>query len=88
MAPQLRSITDAGHHAVRRKQRPWTISPADFFDDLERLRQLFATHVAGDPDGVAIVPSVSYALAMAALNLALHPDDTIVLLGDQYPSNV
>ncbi len=42
MAPQLRRVSEVGIAAVQRKQRPWRIGPADFFDHLERLRGLFA----------------------------------------------
>lgn len=88
MAPQLRVVTEAGVRAVGRKARPWTISPDDFFADLERLRELFAGLVDADADGVAIVPAASHALSMVAANVAGGPDATLVVLADQYPSNV
>ncbi len=88
MAPQLREVTAAGRRAVERKERPWSITPPDFFDDLERLRQLFAALVCADADGVAVVPAVSYALSTVAANLAVRPGDRIVVLAEQYPSNV
>ena len=88
MSPQLREVTAAGVRASERKERPWTISPADFFDDLERLRGLFAGLVGGDADGVAVVPAASYALTTVAANVAAGPNSRIVVLADQYPSNV
>ena len=69
MSPQLRSVTEAGIAAVRGKACPWTMSVSDWFTPTERLRQRFATIIHGDPDGVAIVPSVSYGIALAAANL-------------------
>lgn len=88
MAPQLRAVTDAGLRAVERKQAPWTITPADFFDDLERLRELFSSLLGGDADGVAVVPAASYALTTVAANVTAGPGDRVVILADQYPSNV
>lgn len=88
MSPQLRNVTEAGIAAVRRKERPWNFTPADFFSDLERLRTLFAPLVGGDADGVAVVPAASYALSTAAANVSARAGDRIVVLADQYPSNV
>ncbi len=88
MAPQLHWVTQVGMAAVRRKQRPWEIGPADFFDDLERLRGLFADLICADADGVAVVPAASYAVSTAAANVSAAAGDRIVVLADQYPSNV
>jgi selenocysteine lyase/cysteine desulfurase len=74
--------------AVRRKQRPWEIGPVDFFDDLERLRALFAQLICADADGVAVVPAASYALSTAAANVSASAGDRIIVLADEYPSNV
>jgi len=88
MAPQLDRVTRAGVAAMRRKQRPWQIGPADFFDDLERLRGLFAGLIGADADGVAVVPAASYALSTASANVSAAVGARIIVLADQYPSNV
>lgn len=88
MAPQLHHVTEVGMAALRRKQRPWEILPSDFFDDLERLRQLFARLISADGDGVAVVPAASYALSAAAANVSASAGDRIIVLADQYPSNL
>jgi selenocysteine lyase/cysteine desulfurase len=89
MSPQLRSVTAAGNQAVERKARPWTIrAPDDFFEGPERLRAAFAALIGADADGVAVVPSVSYAMSVAAANLAFGPGRTVVVLEDQFPSNL
>ena len=41
-----------------------------------------------DPDGVAIVPSTSYGLAVAASNTEAAPGDRVVLLAGDFPSGV
>ncbi len=88
MTPQLQRVTEVGMSAVRRKQRPWEIGPADFFEDLERLRQLVAHLIGADADGVAVVPAASYALSTVAANVSASAADRIIVLADQYPSNV
>jgi selenocysteine lyase/cysteine desulfurase len=88
MSPQLRSAREIGERAVSRKSRPWEITPADFFEDAEKARALFARLVGGEPDGVALIPSVSYGIAVAAANVRVEPNESILVLEDQFPSNV
>ena len=87
MSPQLRSVREAGERAVGRKSRPWEITPKDFFEDSETIRGLFARLVGGDADGVAIIPSVSYGISVAAANVAVDGGQRIVVLEEQFPSN-
>jgi len=88
MSPQLRRAREIGEWAVSRKSRPWEITPDDFFEDVEVLRALFARLVGGDADGVAIVPSVSYGISVATANVPVHEGEKIIILEDQFPSNV
>jgi selenocysteine lyase/cysteine desulfurase len=88
MSPQLRRAREIGEWAVSRKSRPWEITPDDFFEDVEVVRALFARLVGGDADGVAIVPSVSYGISVAAANVPVREGEKIVILEDQFPSNV
>src|SRR5689334_5652718 len=88
MGPLSRATTAAGEQAARRKARPWEITAADFFTDVERLRTLFAALVGGDAEGVALMPSASYALATAAANLPVPPGSSVLVLAEQFPSNV
>jgi selenocysteine lyase/cysteine desulfurase len=87
MSPQLRRVTQAGVAAVRAKASPWTLRAGDWFAPTERLRTLFAGIINADPDGVAIVPSVSYGIALAAANVPVAPGQSIVLLDGEFPSN-
>jgi selenocysteine lyase/cysteine desulfurase len=87
MSPQLRSVTQAGVAAVRRKASPWTLRSGDWFAPTEHLRTLFASVINADPDGVAIVPSVSYGVALAAANVPVASGQSIVLLEGEFPSN-
>jgi selenocysteine lyase/cysteine desulfurase len=88
MAPQLRSVTEAGLRAVRTKVSPWTLSGPEWFAASEELRKLAAQVMGTDSDAVALVPAASYGIATAAANLPLSRGQTIVILHQQFPSNV
>jgi selenocysteine lyase/cysteine desulfurase len=88
LSPLMHSVVEAGRRGLERKARPWEIQAKDFWEEPNRARSLFAGLINADADGVAIVPSASYGMATAALNLPLEPGQTIVLLEDQFPSNV
>ena len=88
MSPLPKASRIAGQEGVARKSRPWNITASDFFEGSETARGLFAELVGADAEGVAIVPSASYGIATAAANIPVAPGQTIVLLEDQFPSNV
>jgi selenocysteine lyase/cysteine desulfurase len=88
MSPQLRSAREVGERALARKSRPWEITPDNFFEDSEKARALFARLVGGEADGVALIPSVSYGMAVAAANVEVKPGKNILVLEEQFPSNL
>jgi len=88
MAPQLRSITDAGIDAVRAKVTPWKLSAPEWFSGAEELRNLAASVLEVESDAIALVPGASYGIATAAANVPLSSGQTIVLLHQEFPSNV
>ncbi|MEO6989643.1 MAG: aminotransferase class V-fold PLP-dependent enzyme [Aquihabitans sp.] len=90
MGPVPGSALEAGLMGLARKSRPWTIAPDDFTIPVDQLRAVFARMlgVAGDHDGVAITPSVSYGVSTAAVNLRLEPGQVVVVLDQQFPSDV
>jgi selenocysteine lyase/cysteine desulfurase len=88
MSPLPRPVLEAGRAGLERKTRPWQVRPSDFFDEPERARTLFAALVGGDADGVALVPSVSYAIGTAAAGLGLGAGRRVLVLESQFPSNV
>ena len=87
-APLLHAAANAGRDAIQAKQNPWTISSTDFFSSVEKVRGLFSEIVGCDSGCVAIIPAVSYGIALAAKNLPIEKDQSIVVLHDQFPSNV
>ncbi|MDJ0710954.1 MAG: aminotransferase class V-fold PLP-dependent enzyme [Woeseiaceae bacterium] len=87
MTPQPRAVLEAAVRGAARRARPWTISPPDFFSDVEALRSAFARQIGCTADHVAVVPSAGYGVACAANNLRTTANDIILAMGDQFPSN-
>jgi len=88
MSPQLRSVRAAGEMALGRKAHPWTVRAEDFFTEAEALRALFAGLVGAEAEGVALVPSVSYGMAVAAANLRVEAGQRLLVLAEEFPSNL
>ncbi len=88
MSPLMHSVRAAGERGVQQKCRPWEIFPADFFDDAETARGLFAELINAGSDDISVIPAASYGLSLAAANLSLAPGREILVTGDQFPSNV
>jgi selenocysteine lyase/cysteine desulfurase len=87
LSPQLRSVTEAGSKAVGRKASPWQIQASDWFSDSEDLRALVARVLNTEADGIALIPSVSYGVSIAAANLPVKKGQQILVLDQEYPSN-
>jgi selenocysteine lyase/cysteine desulfurase len=88
MSPQLKSVTAAGLDAVRIKTTPWTLTGANWFSSAEELRTVAGKVLGTGADSVALIPAVSYGMAIAATNLKINAGDSIVLLAQDFPSNV
>jgi selenocysteine lyase/cysteine desulfurase len=88
MSPLMSSAVEAGQAGVARKAQPWKISADDFFTGSEELRSLAARLFNSSPNDVAIIPSASYGLQTAALNLPIELGQKILVLEEQFPSNI
>jgi len=88
MAPQLKTVTEAGLRAVRAKASPWKLTAAEWFSGAETLRTLAARLLQVEAHGIALVPAASYGIAIAAANLPITKSQTIVLIDQEFPSNV
>jgi selenocysteine lyase/cysteine desulfurase len=88
MSPLSHDVVAAVADGAAKKASPWTYKPADFFAVCEAFRGRVARITALPADSIAIVPSVSYGLAIAARNLPLSHGQEIIVLGDQFPSNL
>ena len=88
MGPLPRAVQAAGAQGLALRAEPWHLTADDFFAPAERTRRLCAALVQADPERVAFVTGVSAGLAAVARNLSPRPGQNVVLLGEQFPSNV
>lgn len=89
MGPMPSAAVAAGQESYARKGQPWRYTvQADFFDAPEQLRKQAARLFGASPDDIALVPAASYGLASAARNLAPDAKSEILVLDEQFPSNV
>jgi selenocysteine lyase/cysteine desulfurase len=88
MTPLPRPVREAGERALLRRASPWQIGPEDFFQPAEAARRLIGELIGASPETIAFVPNVANAMAAVAKNLPIRPDREIVVLADQFPSNV
>lgn len=88
--PQLNEARDRLLEGARAKSHPWERLPPSFFDDAETLRGLASRIFGGDVNGYAVIPAASYGLSTAAraLEPQLRPGDSILVIAEEFPSNV
>jgi len=89
MSPLPRIAEEAGVRGIRRKRVPSEIGARDFFRESDEVRRLFARLVGADEaERVAILPSASYGIAVAARNLPIDGGENVVVVHEQFPGNV
>jgi len=86
--PFLKAATEAGGAGIADRLRPWDWDAKATASCLERVRALFAGLIGAGAGDIALQPSASYGLATAAANLPLRAGQEVVVLEDQFPSNV
>ncbi|GJM34122.1 MAG: aminotransferase [Saprospiraceae bacterium] len=89
MSPQMKVVEAAGLEMLRTQNLPHLITTADFFHPVDQLKQAFARLIhTNEWERIALVPSVSYGIGNVANNISLKPKEKIILLHEQFPSNV
>lgn len=88
MSPLMKKVENAGIKGLRKKRKPFHLSPEDFFKEANTVRLLFSELINNDDASrISIIPSVSYAIANVANNLPFDGGQ-ILLASQQFPSNV
>ncbi|MEC7837905.1 MAG: aminotransferase class V-fold PLP-dependent enzyme [Chloroflexota bacterium] len=82
-----KSITK-GSEGFELKSKSWEIHWEDFYDKPENTRKIFSKLINSDSDSVFFTPSASYGFAVFANNFELRNKKTILLLEEEFPSNV
>lgn len=88
MSPLMEDVVRAMEKGMALKQRPWIYTSDQFFTFCENARALAGRIFGGPADNIAIIPSVSYGVQIAANNLPLPTGKTVLALEDQFPSHI
>ena len=89
LSPSFKAVEKAGLDAVLQKSKPYMIPISDFFDPVTELKSLFAKLIdANEPERIVTIPSVSYGIATVANNIKLNPNEEILVIEEQFPSNI
>jgi selenocysteine lyase/cysteine desulfurase len=89
-APQLNDSRTRLLAGVEAKSHPWESTPSIFFENAETIRQLSSGIFGGDAEGYAVIPAASYGISTAAraIEPQLRTGDGILLIAEEFPSNV
>ncbi|KMO28352.1 aminotransferase class V-fold PLP-dependent enzyme [Methylobacterium aquaticum] len=85
-SPLPRSVREAGEAGLLVKSRPWAHPREAVPAQAERARAAAARLIGAATDDVAIVGSVSHAMATVAANLAVVPGGRVLRVADEFPS--
>jgi len=88
MSPLMHKVAQAMIDGTLLKKQPWTYQPSDFFSYPETMRGLAGEILETSADNIAIIPSTSYGVQIAANALPLHAGQNIIVLEGQFPSNI
>ncbi|MFT5520066.1 MAG: selenocysteine lyase/cysteine desulfurase [Enterobacterales bacterium] len=88
MGPITKEAAKIGKQAVENKLNPWSITINDFFETPNKIYELASKLIDAEALDMAIIPSVSYGIANAAKNITLSKGQKIIVMADEFPSNV
>ncbi|WP_407529339.1 aminotransferase class V-fold PLP-dependent enzyme [Methylobacterium oryzisoli] len=84
--PVPRPVREAGEAGLLIKRQPWAHPREDVPTQAERARRAAAALIGAAADDIAIVGSVSHAIATAAGAIAPLPGGRILRVADEFPS--
>ncbi len=87
-APLLNASQDLGIAGLRRQIAPLSLGPEEYIRESEALRAAAASLINASPDQIAIIPSVSYGVAIASHSLRLRAGQNVVSMEEEFPSDV
>lgn len=89
MSPMLRSQQAVLEQNMVKCFDPTQVGLDDFFDPVAQLKDGFARMIGSEQkERIAIIPSVSYGIATVTRNVQVPEGGNIVMVADQFPSNV
>ena len=88
IGPLMKSSVLAGEKGLKIKQTPWLMGEQEFFDHVDDARALFAKLIHAEAEDIAIIPSATYGVETAFLNVKLQAGDEVLVQSDEFPSIV
>jgi len=88
MGPLARPVQKAGEDAIALRAYPAQISPDDFFTPADKVRKLCGQLVNADSEAIALVTTTATGCSIVANNIQPKSGQNVVMLDDQFPSNV
>ncbi len=87
-SPLPRAVQEAGQRGIALKARPWGITAEHMAGQFARARAAAARLINAAPEDVALIPSISYGVAVAGRILPVAAGARVLVLGDDHSSPV
>lgn len=89
MGPLSRKVESAAQEALHTHRWPGNLPAEKYFSVPDRVREKFNQLINGyGKKSIAIIPSVSYAMAIATRNMDVSKRQNVVVIGEEFPSAV
>ena len=87
MSPIPNVAAEAGKQGALVKAAPWDMTIGNYYDGVERARELAATFIGATADDIAVIPATSYGIAVAAANVPVAPGSVIIMMDNEHTSH-
>lgn len=87
-SPLPRAVQAAGHAGIARKAQPWGITAEHMAGQFSRARNAAAGLIGAAAEDIALIPSISYGVAVAGRILPIARGSRVLVLGDDHSSPV
>ncbi len=87
MSPIPNISAEAGKQGTLVKVAPWEMTIGNYYDEVERARELAASFIGATIDDIAVIPATSYGIAVAAANMPVAPGSVIIMMENEHTSH-
>ena len=88
LSPFMKQLAEVGKKAIDQRARPYEVGKDEWFGPSRDLKKSFAQLInCPEPERIALIPAVSYGMAIAAKNIKLQPNEEVLIVSEQFPSN-
>ncbi len=87
-SPLPHAVQEAGRAGIARKAQPWGITAEHMSGQFARARTAAARLIGAAAEDVALIPSISYGVAVAGRILPVPAGSRVLVLGDDHSSPV